>query len=87
MRTAIIIIGGFASLGLFALVGWWLGGGPQSTTTAAKLFIPAWLAVALINMWLGVSRAGYSVAEELPIFLVIFAIPVAAAAFIWWRFS
>jgi len=82
-----IVVAGFALLGLFALVGWWLGGGPQSTIAAARLFIPAWLAVALINMWLGVSRAGYSVAEELPIFLVIFAIPAAAAAFIWWRFS
>jgi hypothetical protein len=87
MRTAIIIIGGLVLLGLFALVGWWLGGGPQSAIMAAKFFIPIWLAVALINMWLGVSRAGYSVAEELPIFLVIFAIPVAVAAFIWWRFS
>ena len=74
-------------LGLFALVSWWLGAGPQSTTTAAKIFIPIWLAVALINMWLGVSRAGYSVAEELPIMLVIFGIPAAAAAFVWWRFS
>ncbi len=87
MRTAIIIVGGVGLLGLFALVGWWLGGGPQSTITAAKLFLPLWLAVALINMWLGVSRAGYSVAEEFPIFLAIFAIPAAAAAFIWWRFS
>jgi hypothetical protein len=87
MRTAIIIVGGIVLLGLFALAGWRLGGGPQSTMTAAKLFIPVWLAVALINMWLGVSRAGYSVAEELPIFLVIFAIPAIAAGFIWWRFS
>ena len=87
MRTAIIIVGGVVLLGVFALVGWRLGGGPQSTMTAAKLFIPVWLAVALINMWLGVSRAGYSVAEELPIFLAIFAIPAIAAGFIWWRFS
>ncbi len=86
MRTAIIIVGGVVLLGLFALVGW-LASGPQSTTTAAKLFIPIWLVVALINMWLGVSRAEYSVVEELPIFLVIFAIPAAAATFIWWRFS
>ena len=58
-------------LGLFALAGWWLGGEPQSATTAAKIF-PIWLVVALTNMWLGVSRAGYSVAEELPILFVIF---------------
>jgi hypothetical protein len=87
MRTAIIIVGGVVLLGLFALVGWWLGGGPQSAMKAAKLFIPVWLVVALINMWLGVSRAGYSVADELPIFLVIFATPAIAAGFIWWRFS
>ena len=87
MRTTIIIVGGLVLLGLFALAGRWLGGGPQSTSTAAKLFLPVWLAVALINMWLGVSRAGYSVAEELPIFLVIFAIPAAAAVFVWWRFT
>jgi hypothetical protein len=86
MRTAIVIVGGLVSLGLFALAGW-LSGGPQSTATAAKLIIPLWFAVALINMWIGVSRAGYSAAEELPILLVIFAIPSAAAAFVWWRFS
>ena len=28
-----------------------------------------------------------SVAEELPIFLVVFAIPVVVALFIWWKFS
>jgi len=86
MRTLIVIVGGLVSLGLFALAGW-LAGGPQSTATAAKLFIPFWFAVALTNMWIGVSRAGYSVAEELPILLVIFAIPAAAAVFVWWRFS
>jgi hypothetical protein len=87
MRTAIIIVGGIALLGLFALAGWWLGGGPRSTATAAKCFLAVWFAVAAVNMWLGVSRAGYSFVEELPIFLVIFAIPAAGAVFIWWRLS
>ena len=87
MRTAIIIVAGVVLLGVFALVGWRVGGGPAQATTATKLFIPVWLAVALINMWLGVSKAGYSVAEEFPIFLVIFLIPAALAAFAWWRLS
>jgi hypothetical protein len=87
MRTAIIIAGGLVLLGLCAFVAYWLGGRPQSMTTAAKVFIPLWLAIALTNMWLGVSRAGYSVAEELPVMLVIFAIPAAAAALLWWRSS
>ena len=55
--------------------------------TAAKVFIPIWLGAALFNMWMGVSRAGYSVAEELPIFLAIFAIPAGVAVFVWWKFS
>lgn len=87
MRTAIIIVGGLVLLGLIALGGWWAGGGPQSASTGAKYFIPAWLALALINMWFGVSRAGYSPSEELPILLVIFAVPAVAAGLVWWRFS
>ncbi len=86
MRTAVIILGGLVLLGLFALTGWRFGGGVQSMATGAKLFIPVWLVAALINMWVGVSRAGYSVAEEFPIFVVIFVIPSAVAAFIWWKY-
>jgi hypothetical protein len=88
MRTVLIIVGGLSLLGIFVFLGRLLGGGtPQSMVTAAKLFLPVWLAAALVNMWIGVSRAGYSVAEELPIFLAIFLIPGIAAAFIWWRLS
>lgn len=38
-------------------------------------------------MWMGVARAGYSVAEEAPIFAVIFAVPAAVALFLCWKFS
>lgn len=86
MRTIVIIVGGLVLLGVFAFAGWRFGGVP-ALVTAAKVFIPVWLVAALINMWIGVSRAGYSVAEELPIFLVIFAVPAAVAGFIWWKHS
>jgi len=43
------------------------------------------LLVAAVNMWLGVSRAGYSVREELPIFLLIFGLPAAAAVLMNWK--
>jgi len=36
-------------------------------------------------MHLGVKRAGYSVSEEAPIFLVVFGIPAAAALLAWWK--
>ena len=88
MRTAIIILSGILLLGLCVLAGRLIGGaGPGAIVTSAKIFLPIWLVAALINMWVGVSRAGYSVAEELPIFLMIFAIPAAVAAFLWWKFS
>jgi hypothetical protein len=41
---------------------------------------------AAANMWLGVSQAGYSFREELPIFLLIFLLPSAVAMFVKWKF-
>jgi hypothetical protein len=86
MRTALIILGGLALLGALTLFGPQFGGG-VSMVTAAKIFLVFWLVAAIINIWIGISREGYSVAEELPIFLATFAIPAAVAAFVWWRFS
>jgi hypothetical protein len=87
MRSAIIIVAGLVLLGLFALVASRFMGGASSVISAAKAFIVVWLLIALGNMWIGVSRAGYPLADELPIFLVIFAIPAAVAAFVWWKYS
>ena len=47
--------------------------------------VPLWLIGSAINMALGVKKAGYSGAEEFPIFLVVFAIPAAVAMVLWWR--
>ena len=87
MRTAIIILAGIALFGLFALVGWRLGGAARGIATAAIAFIGVWLVVALGNMWIGVARAGYSIVEELPIFAVIFLVPAAVAAVALWKSS
>lgn len=88
MRTLVIILGGIALLALCLLVVRWLGPpGPASLATGAKIFIPLWLIAAAINMWIGVASAGYSVAEELPIFLLIFAVPGALAALLWWKYG
>jgi hypothetical protein len=87
MRTAVIILGGFVLLGLCLLAGRLIGGSSAMMVLAAKIFIPIWLAAALLNMWVGVARAGYSISEELPIFLLIFALPAGVAAFAWWKLS
>ena len=86
MRTLLFIVGGLMLVGAFVLVGRQVGG-TATMVTAAKIFIPIWLAVAVWNLWAGVSTAGYSVAEELPILLAIFGIPAAVAAFLWWKFG
>ena len=87
MRSVIIILGGLLLLGVLLFVGRRIGSADAtSMVTAAKIFIPVWLLAALVNLWVGVARAGYSVAEELPIFMAIFAIPAVVAVFVWWKY-
>lgn len=85
MRTVIIIGAGLIIGALFLFAGRLLGRGPETLAVGAKLFIPLWFIAAALNMWLGVAKAGYSFMEELPIFLLIFVVPAAAAGFLWWR--
>jgi len=86
VRSAVIIAIGFLLLAACVLAPRFAGR-PEWSVMGTKLFIALWLAAALANMWIGVSRAGYSVAEELPIFLVIFALPSVPAAYVWWKFG
>jgi hypothetical protein len=48
--------------------------------------VPLWFVGCAINLAIGVKRAGYSVAEEIPIFLIVFAIPAVIAVIAWWKF-
>jgi len=84
MHTAIVIGLGFGLLAACAAVGRLMGGAP-GFTQAMLVFLPLWFIGAGINMALGVKRAGYSVADELPVFFLVFAIPAAAALLLWWR--
>ena len=40
---------------------------------------PAYLAAALVNLWVGVNRAGYSLLQEMPFFSLVFGLPAAFA--------
>jgi len=86
MRTAIIIVAGFAlwaiCLGIAKLAA---NLTPQSSTIATIAFVALWFVAAAVNMWVGVAKAGYSFMEELPIFLVIFLVPAAVAVAVKWR--
>jgi len=85
MHSIMVIGGGLVLLALFVLVG--KQGGLRSAAKAALWFIPVWLVAAVANMWMGVSRAGYTVAQELPFLLLVFGVPAAVALLIWRRFS
>jgi|APMI01.1.fsa_nt_gi uncharacterized membrane protein YwaF len=87
MRTSIIILAGFALWGLC------LGGarlllkpGAATSMAATAVFLVLWLLAAATNMWFGITQAGYSLREELPIFLLIFLIPSIFALFVKRRF-
>lgn len=87
-HTVKVILAGFALLALCLLVGRFMSSAPAAgLVLASKVFVALWLVASAVNLWIGVSRAGYSVAEELPIFFVVFLIPAAAAAVVWWKAS
>jgi len=83
-HTAKIVLLGFLLLAACLIVGRALGGPGAGVATGAKIFIPLWFIGAGINMWFGVTKAGYSVADEAPIFVLVFAIPALAAGFAAW---
>jgi hypothetical protein len=87
MHTVIVLCGGAALLAACLLLGHAFVGSMQGLAWGAKAFIAVWLVLAAANMWIGVSRAGYTVADEAPVFLLIFAVPAAVAALAWWKFG
>ena len=79
MHMIMVTGGGLVLLGLFLLLARSWGSDRAIMGLAAKAFIPVWLTIALVNLWIGVRYAGYTVLQELPILVVIFGIPAAMA--------
>ncbi|EMN1929563.1 hypothetical protein RVV18_004014 [Burkholderia ambifaria] len=85
MHMLMVIAGGAVLLGVFLLFGKLWGGDTAALALAAKVFVPVWLAISIANLWIGVSHAGYTVREELPILLVVFLVPAALAGLVIWK--
>lgn len=86
MRTALFLVAGLLLLIASLLLGRLFSANyPGATLVATGAFIGLWLIIAGLNMWIGVAKVGYSVAEELPIFLLIFAVPVILAVILKWK--
>jgi hypothetical protein len=87
MRTALIILAGFLVWGVcLGMAKVAAGGSESSTNLATGIFVAVWFVAAGVNMWMGVTKAGYSFREELPIFLVIFLVPSLVAVIVKWTF-
>lgn len=76
MRTALFLLAGCLLMAAaLVLTRLFAHDVPASRFWLPGIAIAGWLAVTGFNMWVGVTHAGYSVKEELPIFLLLFAIP------------
>jgi hypothetical protein len=86
MRTAMLLLVGLLLLGAAVLLGRLFSSYyPGASLMATVIFVALWLVIAAFNMWVGVAKAGYSGSEELPIFLLIFLVPAAAAVLLKWK--
>jgi hypothetical protein len=85
MHTLKVIAIGFAVLVVCSVAGYFTAG-TTGLSRAALAFLPVWAVGAGINMYLGVKQAGYSVADEAPIFLLVFAVPAAVAIGVWLKY-
>jgi hypothetical protein len=86
MRTVLFLLVGFLLLAGCALLGKLFSGNYSGATyTAIVAFVVLWLVISAANLWVGVARAGYTLSDELPIFLLIFCVPTAAAIVLKWR--
>lgn len=78
MHTLIVVACGLVALVLVLLLSGALG---VARGRAVASFLALWMVVALVNLWVGVQHAGYTVWQELPFFVVVFGVPAAAAMF------
>lgn len=78
MRTLIIVVAGL----MLAVLILRLTPAPQRTL-AAVAFSALWFVAAAWNLRVGLSH-GYTFAQELPIHVVLYGVPTAAAWALWW---
>jgi hypothetical protein len=86
MRTPLFLLAGFLLLAVCALLGRLFSSNyPGATYVATLTFVVLWLLISSANLWVGVNKAGYTLSDEFPIFLLIFTVPAVAAVLLKWR--
>lgn len=87
MHTLIVLGGGLALMVACGLLGHAFGNGMPGALKGIAVFVPLWLVLCAVNLWIGVSKAGYSLADEGPVFAGVFGALAGIAACFYWRFS
>ena len=76
MRTILFLVAGlFLMASLLIVAKMFSEHFPSAPNWAVALGLSLWLMITATNMWIGVSKAGYSVADELPILLLLLSAP------------
>ena len=78
MHTVKVVSAGLGLLALCVLVGR-SSGGKRGMAKGATVFLPLWLLGSGVNMYAGVKKAGYTVADELPVAAGVFGGPALLA--------
>jgi hypothetical protein len=84
MHTLTLVVGGLVALGIFILAAVMLR---RRVADGARVFIWPWLAVALINMFIGVYWKEIPYSVEILVLIVVFGVPAAAAWLVVRRFG
>jgi len=79
MRTLLFLLAGLLLWAATAYISKLAGIQSANRWLPAIIFGAIWFIVAAWNMWVGVTSAGYSFLVELPIFLLIFLVPLGVA--------
>jgi hypothetical protein len=86
MRTLLFLLVGFLLLAAsMTLAKLFSNNYPGATFAATVIFVAFWLGISGANLWVGVAKAGYTLNEEFPIFLLIFGVPSIVAILLKWR--
>ena len=75
MHTVIMVGAGLVALAVFVLGAAVLG---RPAAAGARWFLLPWLAVSLVNLYVGTTH-GHSVVGELPFLAIVFGLPALAA--------
>jgi hypothetical protein len=88
MRTGLFLLAGFLLLASAAILAKLFSGHhAEAPTWLTVAFLGIWFGLTGFNLWVGVSKAGYSFMEELPIWLLLFGVPAVAGLLLRWKVS